>query len=203
MKYSIIRRQLRNCISKYFSNLFSIQFQFIFKSFSNYIFMCSSCSSCSHWHALSANEDLESRHPRVWFAAVTGAKRPKLYFISKYFSNLFSIQFQFIFKSFSNIYFPWRSCMHWAILWAHTKSPNAYATQTLFYFQILFKFVSIQFKFVSKVSQIYISHEDLPTCMFAAVTGAKRPKLYFISKYFSNLFSIQFQFNLNLFSHDR
>ena len=174
---------------------FQILFKFIFNSISIYF--------QKFLKIYISHEDL----PTCMFAAVTGAKRLKLYFISKYFSNLFSIQFQFIFKSFSNIYFPWRSCMHWAILWAHTKSPNAYATQTLFYFQILFKFVSIQFKFVSKVSQIYISHEDLPTCMFAAVTGAKRPKLYFISKYFSNLFSIQFQFNLNLFqnifSHDR
>jgi hypothetical protein len=87
---------------------------------------------------------------------MTGAKRPKLYFISKYFSNLFSIQFQI-------------------------------------YFQF-------NFNLFSKVSQIYISHEDL-LCIgrFCELT-LNRPmvyvtKLYFISKYFS----ILFQFNLNLF----
>jgi hypothetical protein len=95
------------------------------------------------------------------------------------------------------------------------------ATQTLFYFQILFKFIfnsisnlfsiatqtlisnTFQFCFnskVSKVSQIYISHEDL-VCIgrFCELTLNRpmpmRPKLYFISKYFS----ILFQFNLNLF----
>jgi hypothetical protein len=82
------------------------------------------------------------------------------------------------------------------------------ATQTLFYFQILFKFIfnsisnlfSIQFQFIFKSFSKYISHEDL-VCIgrFCELTLNRpmpmRPKLYFISKYFS----ILFQFNLNLF----
>jgi hypothetical protein len=109
----------------------------------------------------------------------------------------FQILFKFVFNSISIYFQKFLKYIFPMTFFRGKFVTGAEATQTLFYFQILFKFV---FNLFSKVSQIYISHEDL-VCIgrFCELTRSRpmvcATKLYFISKYFSNLF----QFNLNLF----